>query len=234
MEGSLSPLQRWFQFVDGHLSEEAVEYIKLGLYSEFFRYHSDMEKLKKPSEVYHFLLNRCMRNSESKALKMFLHVVRGLGGKLRGNLVVSEGFGKGSQLRVKDPGLFEIERAPVNFKFFQCLLKIATKARDMHLGEKLKRKFCKSRFLNANHCHIKNLPELFIRLYQRKLIAANNTHHLIEALSKYKAWVCLSILNSYHKSVFLQPIALAEKMEQKFGREFFIYTHSVHVYYICM
>ena len=217
-----SNLQRWLRYIDEQLSSEAVEYLKLGLHSEFSRFYSEVEKLDKPSLLYNFLLERCKRQSESQALKIFLHVVRGLGGTLRGNSVISNGFGRASMFNVKDPGLFDIEKASVNFKFFQCLLKIATKARNMALGDQLKKKFSKDRFLNTNHRHIQTLPELFIRLYQKGLISGDNTHHLVEALSKYKAWVCLQILNSYHKSVGLQPIALAQKMEKKFGREYHV------------
>lgn len=219
MAGSLSQLQCWLHYVDDQLSPEAVEYLKLGLHSELFRYYSEVEKLDKPSLLYYFLLERCKRQSESQALKIFLHVVRGLGGALRGNLVISKGFGRASMYSVKDPGLFDIEKASVNFKFFQCLLKISTKARNMALGDQLKKKFSKGRFLNTNYRHIKTLADLFIQLYQKGLIAGDNTHHLVEAFSKYKAWVCLQILNSYHKSVGLQPIAPAQKMEKKYGRE---------------
>lgn len=219
---SLTSLQCWLHYIDEQLSTEAVEYLKLGLHSEFYRYHSDVENLDKPSLLYYYLLERCMKQSESQALKLFLHVVRGLGGTLRGNLVISKGFGRGSLYNVKDPGLFHIERASVNFKFFQCLLKISTKARNMALGDQLKKKFSKGRFLNTNYRHIKGLPDMFIRLYQRGFVTGDNTHHLVEALSKYKAWVCLQILNSYHKSVGLQPIALAQKMEKKIGRKCFL------------
>lgn len=219
MAESPSNLQNWLHYIDEQLSEEAVEYLKLGLHSEFFRYYSDVEKLDKPSLLYHFLLERCQRQSELQALKIFLHVVRGIGGTLRGNLVISKGFGRSSTYNVKDPGLFDIEKASVNFKFFQCLLKIATKARNMALDDQLKKKFSKDRFLNTNYRHIRSLPDLFIRLYQKGFTSGDNTHHLVEALSKYKAWVCLQILNSYHKSVGLQPIALAQKMEKKLGRE---------------
>jgi hypothetical protein len=223
MAGSL---QRWLHYVDEQLSPEAVEYLKFGLHSEFFRFYSDVEELDKPSLLYHFLLERCMRQSESQALKIFLHVVRGLGGALRGNLVINMGFGRASTYNVKDPGLFNIEKASVNFKFFQCLLKISIRARNMALGDQLKKKFSKGRFLNTNYRHIRTLPDLFIRLYQKKFVAGDNTHHLVEALSKYKAWVCLQILNSYHKSVGLQPIALAQKMEKKLGREYFSTLHG--------
>ena len=204
----LSPLQRWLHFVDDQLSPEAVDFLKLGLHSEFFRYYNEVQKLDKPSLIYYFLLERCMQNSSSKAQKMFLHVVRGIGGTLRGSFVVSEAFGVASSYDLKDPGLFDIQKASVNFKFFQCLLKIAVKARKMALGDQLKKKFSKGRFLNMNYRHIKNLSELFIKLFQKQFIRATNTHHLVEALSKYRARLCLQILNSYHKSVGLQPIAL--------------------------
>lgn len=206
----LSPLRRWLHYVDEQLSPEAVDFLKLGLHSEFFRFYGETQKLDKPSLVYYFLLEQCMRKSSAKALKMFLHVVRGLGGTLRGTAVVGEGFGDCSTYNVKDPGLFDIQKASVNFKFFQCLLQISVKARKMALGDQLKKKFCKRRLLNMNYRHVNNLSNLFILLYQKQIIAPKNTHHIVEALNKYNARVCLQILNSYHKSVGLQPIALAE------------------------
>ncbi len=213
MAESLSPLKRWLHFVDEQLSAEAVEYLKLGLHSEFFPFYGDVQKLDKPSQIYYFLLERCMRGSESKTLKMFAHVVRGLGGSLRGNYVHTEAFGVNCTYNIRDPGPFNLKKASVNFKFFQCLLKISVKARRTALCEQLKKKFSKSRFLNINHHLIMNLAVLFIKLFQSKFIAANNTHHLVEALYKYKAWICLRVLDEYHKSVGLQPIALAQGME---------------------
>lgn len=227
MMSLLSPLQRWLNYVDEQLSMEAVDFLKLGLYSEFFRYHAEVEKLDKPSLLYYFLYERCVKKSESKALKMFLHVLRGLGGALRGNMVINECFGVPPSYNVEDPGLFNVEKASVHFKFFQCLLKISTKARKMALGDQLKKKFCKGRFLNTNYRHIKNLSELFIRLYQKQFIAANNTHHLVEALNKYKAWVCLQIVNSYHKSVGLQPVTVLYGINELSGKSWF--TNSLRL-----
>lgn len=209
----ISPLQRWLHFVDEQLCPEAVDFLKLGLHSEFYKYYGEVQKIDKPSQLYYFLLEKCMRNNHPKCLKTFLHVVRGLGASLRGSHVISAAFGKASSYDINDPGLLDMQKASVNFKFFQCLLKISTKARNMALGDQLKKKFCKQRFLNMNHRQLKNLSELFIRLFQRQYIRATNTHHLIEALSKYKARVCLQILNSYHKSVGLQPIALVQEMD---------------------
>ena len=228
MAESLSSLKRWLHFLDEQLCTEAVEYLKLGLYSELYPFYGEAQKLDKPSQLYYFLLERCMRGSESKTLKMFVYVVRGLGGSLRGNYVINEAFGVNSEFDVKDPGPFNLKKASVNFKFFQCLLKISTKARRAALGEQLKKKFAKTRFLNINHRLIKNLPEVFVKLFQKKYISAVNTHHLVEALYKYRAWLCLKILDDYHKSVGLQPIALAQGMEAYInGKEGSCTTYSV-------
>ena len=226
----LSPLQRWLHFVDEQLSPEAVDFLKLGLHSEFFRYYREIEKLDKPSLVYYFLLEKCMRRSSSKALKMFLHVLHSLGGNLRGSHVIGEAFGVTSMYGVQDPGLFDIQKASVNFKFFQCLLKIAVKARKTALGEQLMKKFSKSRFLNINHRHVKNLSDLFVRLFQKQFISAANTHHLVDALYKYKAWLCLQILNTYHKSVGLQPIALVQSAGS--GKYYYRYSGNFHCHVI--
>ena len=214
---SATPMSRWLEYADSQLSPEAVEYMKLGLYSEFYKHHDEVQSLKKASSLYHFLLERCMNNNKPKALKMFLHVLRGLGGSLRGSLVINEAFGEFPTYKIKDPGLLDMQKVSANFKFFQCLLKIAIKAKKVALGEQLLKRFSKERFLNMNHQLINGLPDLFMRLYQKHLIVANNTHHLIEVLNKYKAWLCLRFLNDYHISVGLQPIPFAINIQSQLG-----------------
>ena len=213
MTEPLSSLKRWLHFVDKQLGSEAVELLKLGLHSEFIRFYSEVEELDRPSELYYILLKRCMRGSESRTLKMFVHVVQGLGGSLRGNSVTREAFGEDSTYRMKHPGPLDLKKVSKDFMFFQYLLKISIKADDK-IFDQLKKKFSQKSFLNINHRQIKSLPHLFIKLFQEKFIAANNTNYLAEVLYKYQAWDCLQILNKYHKLVDLQPIALAPGMEE--------------------
>lgn len=201
---SLSPLQKWLKHVDDQLTPLAVDHLKLGLYSEFASHQLEVQDIKEPSILYRILLERCLKNNRPKALKIFLHVLRGLGGQLKGRLLVGAAFGFNSPFQIQDPGILDLSRMSVNFKFFQCLLKISINARKVALGGQLMKRFCKERFLNRNCRELNGIPGLFISLHQAQLIAADFTHHLVEALSKYKAWLCLQHLNDYHKSVGLQ------------------------------
>lgn len=204
----------WLLYVDRQLSPEAVDFLKLGLHSELRRYQTEVEQLQQPSVLYDFLLNRCRAEAE-KVLQMFLHVIEGLGGKLRGNMVIRKGFGEKSVYKLTHPGLFDASK---EFKFFQCLLKILTKVkRDVNLTDLLRTKFSKDRFLGTNHRHIKNLPDLFIQLCQKGVITADDTHYLQKALIKHKAQECILILNDYHKSVGMLPIPWAQKIEKTQG-----------------
>lgn len=206
---SLSPLQIWLKHVDEELTPQAVDHLKLGLHSEFAS-HSEVRDIQEPSLLYHFLLERCLKNNKPKTLKIFLHVLRGLGGTLKGRLLVGEAFGFNSPFQIQDPGVLDLSKMSVNFKFFQCLLKISTHARKVALGEQLMKRFCKERFLNRNCRQLNGIPELFISLHQAQFIAADFTHHIVEALSKYKAWMCLQYLNDYHKSVGLRNVVFTD------------------------
>lgn len=204
----------WLQYVDKQLSVEAVEFVKLGLHSEFRCYYSEVEGLTKPSLLYNVLLRKCGEKSESEVLRMFLHVLDGICGKLRGKWVIRKGFGEQSAYKLEDPGPFNIESASMEFKFFQCLLKILVKIRqDVNLSDHLKTKFSLDRFLRTNHRHVGYLPELFIKLYQGGFLAPDDTHHLEQALIRYEALECLQDLNHYHKSVGLMAIPKAEKLK---------------------
>ena len=202
-------LKNWLQHVDDHLDQEAISHLKLGLHSEFSSHYLETREIQKPSYLYRFLLEECLKNNKRKTLKIFLHVLRGLGGALKGRLLVNDAFDSKQPFQLKDPGMLDLSGMSVNFKFFQCLLKIATKARKVALGEQLMKRFCKERFLNMNVRELSGIPDLFLNLHQGQFIAADLTHHLVEALNKYRSWICLQYLNDYHKSVGLRCVVFA-------------------------
>ena len=205
-----SALEDWLKHVDSELIPQAVEHLKLGLYSELAPHYVEAKDIQEPSVLYQFLLERCLQNNHPKCLKIFLHVLRALGSSLKGRQLVGEAFGVNSPYRIEDPGVLDVSKMSVNFKFFQCLLKIATHARKVALGEQLMKRFCKERFLNRNYRQLKGMPELFISLHQAQFIAADFTHHLVEALSKYKSWVCVQHINDYHKNVGLRSVVFTD------------------------
>lgn len=210
-EVSAPGLKEWLDHVDKELIPQAVEHLKLGLYSELSPLYSEAKDIHKPSILFHFMLSKCLRNNHPKCLKIFLHVLRALGSSLMGPQLVGDAFGVSSRFRIEDPGVLDISKMSVNFKFFQCLLKIAIQARTVALGEQLMKRFCKERFLNRNYRDLKGgIPELFIGLHQAQFIAADFTHHLVEALSKYKSWICVQHINEYHKSVGLRSVVFSD------------------------
>lgn len=210
----------WLLYVDKQLSAEAVAFVKLGLHSEFRRCYTEVEGLTEPSLLYNVLLKQHRETSESEVLRMFLHVLDGLSGKLRGKWVIRKGFGDNSAYKLENPGHFDAEKASKEFKFFQCLLKILIKVRqDVDLSDHLTTRFSRDRFLGTNPRHIRYLPELFIKLCQRGFLAPDDTHHLEQALTRHEAWECLQDLNEYHKSVGLMAIPKAEKLKRTIGCE---------------
>lgn len=216
-----SSLRCWLLYVDNNLTPQAVNFLKLGLHSELSRYYSEVQMLDKPSDIYSLLL-RCMGNSNTDALQMFIHVVRGLGVTLRGVAVVEAAF---DDFNLENSGPFDMQKASPDFKFFQCLLQIAVKtSKNGKLKEKLKIKFCTNHYLKKHHIYINCLSELFIELYQNQFIKANDTELLVHVFSKYEveqsmrteARECLKILNLYHESVGLEPIDLISSAEATF------------------
>ena len=138
-------------------------------------------------------------------MQWFSHALGLLGGDLRGTYLVDEDclstFG------------ISLPHAPSKMnpelRFFECITKIATKARRYNLEEELKERFSRKRYLNMNPRHLKHLPDLFIQLVQKQLMSPTNTYHLVKILKKIgsnKAKQCLICLNEYHLSVGLDEI----------------------------
>ena len=201
-------LNKWLRLVDDQLVKEPFEFLKLGLHSELRRYSFRVDKLNRPTELFHFLLEHRGKQSESEVLKMFIHVLKGLGGKLRGNLVLRYGFGENG---LEDPGDFDIQNASSEFKFFQCLLQILKKImKDSELSQIVKDTLC--RRLKMNPDNFKYLPKLFITLYQEQVISAGDTDLLKEVLSRYETsnkeiiCECLEILESHSIGIALIPL----------------------------
>lgn len=204
-------IRKWLECVDNHLSGEAVSFLALGLYSEAITMGCEKELLgvKTASDVYNFLFEKCFQANHIKAFQWFVFALQELGHDLRGYYLVNKCL-KEYSLTIPSPlGDHEMSE---NFRFFHCLVKIGTKARGMELEMKLKRRFSKRKYLHMNHRNIRNLPELFLRLHQRKIITWDDTHHLVEALSKHGAIQCLCYLNEYHKAVKLPTISEVENM----------------------
>ena len=220
----LDPIHRWLRHVDEQISPgESVEFLKLPLYPFLSVEYAVAEKLKTPSEIYNFLLEKCFQRDKEKALYWFAHALSLLGGDLRGSYLVGDNC-------LPDYGI-TLPTAPHQsqmtdeLQFFECITRIAKKARGFDLEEGLKYRFSKRRFLNVNPRHLKHLPDLFVRLVQEQIIGPKKTYHLHKALlklgSSMRAVQCLLCLNKYHKSVGLEEIKEVKGIEEGL---FYIYN----------
>lgn len=203
----LDPIHRWLRHVDEQISPgESVEFLKLPLYPFLKIEYAAAQKLKTPSEVYNFLLEKCFQRDKEKTLYWFAHTLSLLGGDLRGDYLVGDNCLP--QYGISLPTAPSDQMNP-EFQFFECITKIARKARGYNLEEGLKDQFARKRFLNVNPHNLKHLPDLFVRLVQRQIIGPTNTYYLHKALlrlSSRRAMQCLLCLNEYHKSVGLEEI----------------------------
>ena len=182
-----------------------MEFLKLPLYPFLRIEYTVAEQLKTPSEIYNFLLEKCFQNDKEKTLCWFAHGLRLLGGDLRGSYLAGDNCVQSYGLSL--PTSPDQSQMTEELQFFECLTKIARKARGLDLEEGLKYRFSKKSFLNVNPRHLKHLPDLFIRLVQNDIIAPRKTYHLKRALIKLgRAEQCLICLNKYHKSVGLDEI----------------------------
>ena len=192
-----------------------MEFLKLPLYPYLRVEYAVAEGLKTPSEIHNFLLKKCFQNDKEKTLYWFAHGLSLLGGDLRGTYLVGDNCLQEYGLSL--PTASDQNQMTEELQFFECLTRIAKKARGLDLEEGLKYRFSKRRFLNVNPRHLKHLPDLFIRLVQNDIIAPKKTYHLRRALLKLgstRAVQCLICLNKYHKSVGLDEIEEVRDIEE--------------------
>ena len=204
---SIDPISKWLRHVDKQISPgESVEFLKLPLYPFLRIEYAVAQELKTPSEIYKFLLEKCFQRDKEKTLYWFSHALGLLGGDLRGDYLVGESCLL--QYRISLPSAPSDQMNP-EMKFFECITKIARKARGYNLEEGLKDRFARKRFLDINPRNLRHLPDLFVLLVQNQIINPTKTyylHRVLLRLSSRRAMQCLLYLNEYHRSVGLDEI----------------------------
>jgi hypothetical protein len=212
----LDPIHRWLRHVDEQISPgESVEFLKLPLYPFLRIEYAVAERFKTPSEIYTFLLEKCFQNDKEKTVYWFSRALSLLGGDLRGTYLVGDDCLRGYGISL--PTAPDQSQMTAELQFFECITRIAKKARGFDLEEGMKYRFSKRRFLNTNPRHLKHLPDVFVRLVQNDIIGPRKTYNLQRALLKLgstRAVQCLICLNKYHKSVGLDEIEEVRDCEE--------------------
>ena len=199
--GDSEKIKKWLQLVEGHLTPEGVEYVKLCLYSEidFTQY----ESITKSSQLFGHLLRHCCNENETQALQMFANALKHVGSDLRGTHLVENCL---PEYGLACPAPLKEETLSKETKFCLCLVKIGTKSRGLKLEVRLAKHFCRPPYLNMHYENIQHLPDLFVRLMQRRFIQWDNTVLLTEYFKKCGAQQCLRYLHQYYIKVGLQPL----------------------------
>ena len=108
-------------YVDNQIHDEGVHRLKLIVYP--LLNWSELEKCKKPSQIYLLLEDRDCLGSRAKALQMFIFALRAIGGKLRGKHCAQE-----TKTRLSPdlaPPDLDFSQQSKKFRFFFYLVKIA-------------------------------------------------------------------------------------------------------------
>ena len=190
---SLSPLDRWLNYVDGQLEEdEGVAYLKLALRSEIPQ--GILASIKTPSHLFRELQGRHGKDALPKYHRALLSV----GGKLRGRMCVDNA----KQMYGLDlPPAINTQNQSKEFQFFQCLTRIGVALREQKKEEKLLIYFSTRQYLNTSHHNIHGLPDLFVRLCGARIITPDDTKSLQTSLEHYDVDKALRHLHAYLGSV---------------------------------
>jgi hypothetical protein len=167
----------FLNYVDTHIHEKGVSRLKLLLYP--LLPWKELEKCTKPSEIYRML--ESTQETREEALQIFLFALRAIGGSKRGKQCAEKAAEKlGPELT---PPQLDFGQQSSKFRFFFWLVKVVRR-----LPEQCQQ-YVMQHFANVedvNHRFIGNLPHLFIRLYQDKVVTDDEIGMLINCLEDCK------------------------------------------------
>ena len=171
------PVGSMLNYVDNQIHEEGVSRLKLLLYP--LLPWKELEKCTKPSEIYRML--ESTHETREEALQIFLFALKAIGGSKRGKQCAEKAAEKlGPELT---PPQLDFAQQSSKFRFFFWLVKVVRR-----LPEQCQQ-YVMQHFANVedvNHRFIGNLPHLFIRLYQDKVVTDDEIGMLINCLEDCK------------------------------------------------
>ena len=177
---AIGDVPSFLNFVDGQIHTQGLCLLKLSLYPSIA--WSKLEACEAPSDIFH-LLQETSEGSEELALQKFLFALEAIGGTARGKYCVEEAKNWINESQYPSPLDFTAQTK--EFCFFHSLVRIARKLPDK-AGRKMKKHFSNHPKIKSNPRKFESIPELFIVLYQLKIISEDNSEALQKELQKCK------------------------------------------------
>lgn len=199
-------LPNFLMFVDHQIYIQGLSLLKLSLYPSEGLVWRKLDACTEPSQIFDLLQET---SSKELALQKFLFALEAIGGTVRGKHCVEEAKKRLNESQYPSP--LDFKKQTKKFCFFHSLVKIARKLPDK-AGRKMKKHFSNHPVIQSNHRRFDTIPELFIVLYQTKIISEDDSEALQQELKKckrkyYKEGAeeqtrlnkCLSYLTNFHQ-----------------------------------
>ena len=201
----LNALPNFLMFVDHQIYIHGLSLLKLSLYPTDGLVWRKLNACTEPSQIFDLLLET---SSKELALQKFLFALEAIGGTVRGKHCVEEAKKRLNESQYPSP--LDFKKQTKEFCFFHSLVKIARKLPDK-AGRKMKH-FSNHPVIQSNYRRFDTIPELFIVLYQTKIISEDGSEALQQELMKCKRKYykedaeeqtrlnkCLSYLTNFHQ-----------------------------------
>ena len=204
-EGEEWSVANFLHFVDHQIYFQGLGLLKLSLYPSEGLGWSQLEACTEPSAIYRLLEGKSI--SEELALQKFLFALESIGGGLRGKFCAEEARKRLHQSKLPSPLEFPIQTK--QFQFFHWLVKVARKMPDKARRKMIKH-FSNHSSIRSNPIRFETIPELFVVLYQTKIITENDSKALQEELKRCKRYYgrnaeeqtrldkCVGYLTTFH------------------------------------
>lgn len=206
----ISSLQRFLNVVDRQITTNNLNLLRLSLYASEGVMWRSLECCNTPSKMFRLLASH---DGEQVALQKFLFALMAIGRKAHGTYCAIKEAGRLLQGSLPTPSYPEFHSQSKKFRYFHWLVMIARMLPDWS-GVNIRRHF--ARVINESY-HKFDVPQLFIKLYQAKIISEDDSSLLIAELQKCREpfrtnstdakilTKCLSLLSDFHSTDPTEP-----------------------------
>jgi hypothetical protein len=208
----------FLHFLDHQIYSQGTGLLKLSLYPSEGLAWSQLEACKCPSDIFHLLEEVSI--SEESALQKFLFALEAIGGSLRGKFCAEEARKRLHQSKLPSPLEFPIQTK--QFQFFHWLVKVARKMPDKARRKMIKH-FSNHQSIRSNPQRFETIPELFVVLYQLKIMTEHDSKALELELERCKRYYgrdaeermrldkCQGYLVSFHSQQPKDPFSTGDE-----------------------